>query len=340
MSNAISSRATAIGFLAILLWSGLALLTALTKGVPPFELLALSFGVAFAASLIVLAGRGKAGFRSWRQPWPVWASGFAGIFFYHALYFSALKAAPPVEASLIAYLWPLLIVILSTLMAGEPFRILQLVGAMLGLCGTVLVVLGRGGGHAVGSASMAGLTEAAGCAIVWSVYSVNNRRYSDVPTEVMGGICGLVAVAGGASHLLFEQTVMPGPVGWVAIVALGLGPTGLAFFAWDYATKNGRLPLLGALSYCAPLFSTVLLVLCGKAPANPTILLSALLIIGGAVLAGRSGRQDARGQRRVERLVEAADLPPLAGHVEAEAQQPVDHRGNDHADQHADIDPL
>lgn len=289
MSNAVSSRATAIGFCAILLWSGLALLTALTEGVPPFELLALSFGVAFAASLIVLARRGRAGFRAWRQPWPVWASGFAGIFFYHALYFYALKAAPPAQASLIAYLWPLLIVILAVVMAGEPLRFWQLAGAALGLCGTALVVLGRGQEAAGGGAPLAGLIAAAGCAVVWAVYSVTNRRFSEVPTEVMGGICGLVALAGAASHLLFERTVMPDATGWAAIVALGLGPTGLAFFAWDYATKNGRLSMLGVLSYFAPLLSTVLLVLCGKAPASPVILLSALLIIGGAALAGLTG---------------------------------------------------
>lgn len=286
MSNSHSPRATAIGFLAILLWSGLALLTALTEGVPPFELLALSFGVAFIASLLVLGRRGAAGFRAWRQPWPVWAAGFSGIFFYHALYFYALKAAPPVEASLLNYLWPLLIVILSAVMAGETLRPRQLAGAGLGLAGTALVVLSRDPGNAVGSNPVMGLAAALACAVVWSVYSVNNRRFSDVPTEVMGGICGLVALAGALCHWAFEVTVLPDAVGWAAIVALGLGPTGLAFFAWDYATKKGRLSLLGVLSYFAPLLSTSLLVLFGRAPARPAILVSALLIIAGAALAG------------------------------------------------------
>lgn len=293
MTNASSSRATAIGFLAILLWAGLALLTASTEGIPPFELLALSFGVAFAASLIVLARRGAAGFRAWRQPWPVWASGFAGIFFYHALYFYALKAAPPAQASLIAYLWPLLIVVLSSVMAGEPLQLRLLAGAGLGLCGTALVVLSRDAGGVAGSNPVMGLVAAGGCAVVWSVYSVNNRRFRDVPSEVMGGICGLVALAGLLCHLAFETSVAPDTVGWVAIVALGLGPTGLAFFAWDYATKNGRLSLLGVLSYFAPLLSTVLLVLFGKAPASPAILGSALLIIGGAGLASSKSRSQA-----------------------------------------------
>ena len=288
MTTISSSRATGIGFVAILLWSGLALLTALTAGVPPFELLALSFGVAFAASLIVMARHGMAGFHAWKQPWAVWACGFAGIFFYHALYFFALKAAPPVEASLINYLWPLLIVVFSALVAREALQARQLLGALLGLAGTAVVLLTRESGGPGGANPLAGFAAAGAAALVWSLYSVNNRRFKDVPGEVMGGICGLVAAAGLACHLLFETTVLPDALGWAAILALGLGPTGLAFFAWDHATKHGRLALLGVLSYFAPLLSTALLILFGQAPARPAVLVSALLIIGGAGLASWS----------------------------------------------------
>jgi drug/metabolite transporter (DMT)-like permease len=292
MSTLSSSRATAVGFAAILLWSGLALLTALTAGIPPFELLALSFGVAFAASLAVIGRKGAGGFRAWRQPWPVWASGFAGIFLYHAFYFFALKAAPPVEASLINYLWPLLIVVFSALIAREPLQARQLLGALLGLAGTIVVVLARQGGEAAaGGNPLAGYAAAAGGALVWSLYSVNNRRFKGVPGEVMGGICGLVAAAGLVFHLLFEETVMPGAPVWACIVGLGLGPVGLAFFAWDYATKHGRLALLGVLSYFAPLLSTALLIASGQAPARPAVLVAALLIIGGAALAGLGSRR-------------------------------------------------
>lgn len=292
MSTISPLRATAIGFIAILLWSGLALMTTLTAGIPPFELLALSFGVAFAASLAVLARR-PGGFRAWRQPWPVWACGFAGIFLYHALYFFALKAAPPVEASLINYLWPLLIVVFSSLVAREALHARQLLGALLGLAGTAVVLLTRDEGGGGGSDPLAGYAAAAGGALVWALYSVNNRRFKEVPGEVMGGICGLVAAAGLVCHLLFEDSVLPGAVGWAAIVGLGLGPVGLAFFAWDHATKHGRLALLGVLSYFAPLLSTALLILSGQAPARPVVLVSALLIIGGAALAGLGSRRSA-----------------------------------------------
>lgn len=279
-----ATAATAVGVIAIVLWSSLALLTTLTEGIPPFELLTLGFGVAFVASLLILGRRGIAGFSSWRQPWAVWATGFVGIFVYHALYFFALKAAPAAEASLINYLWPLLLVLLSALSAGESLHKRQMLGALLGLAGTAFIMLQRVP-DAGTTMPIAGYLAAFGCALIWAVYSVFNRRFSEVPSNIIGGICGLVALAGLACHLAFETTVRPDGNQWAAIIVLGLGPVGLAFFAWDHATKRGSLATLGALSYLAPLISTVLLITVGRSHASPMLIVPALLIIVGAVIA-------------------------------------------------------
>ncbi len=287
MSDAASPvAATAIGALAVLLWSSLALLTAFAAAIPPFELLALSFGIAFLAGTTLIGLKGG-GFRSWRQPWPVWLTAFAGLFFYHALYFFALETAPPAQASLTAYLWPLLIVLFSALVAQEPLGWRQLAGAGLGLAGTALLVLRRDGPDSTGSAPLAGLAAAFGCALVWSVYSVVNRRFRGTPSDMMAGVCGLVALAGLACHLLFESTVMPDRNAWLALAALGIGPVGAAFFAWDHATKHGRLAVLGAISYAAPLLSTLLLVACGRASPTVTLAGAATLIVAGAAIATR-----------------------------------------------------
>src|SRR5579883_2707940 len=112
-----SSAATLIGLCAILLWSALALLTAASGEAPPFQLADLTFAIGGGCGLIYAAWRGR--LAALVQPWPVWLVGIGGLFGYHALYFAALRRAPPAEASLIAYLWPLLIVLLSALQPGE-----------------------------------------------------------------------------------------------------------------------------------------------------------------------------------------------------------------------------
>jgi drug/metabolite transporter (DMT)-like permease len=130
-----------------------------------------------------------------------------------------------------------------------------------------------------------GFALALGCAVVWSGYSVLNRRFADVPSKMIGGVCGAVALAGLLCHIAFERGVVPGAGQWAAIVLLGLGPVGLAFFAWDHATKRGNLPVLGTLSYAAPVLSTGLLILAGRAAVSASLVAAAVLVVLGAVVA-------------------------------------------------------
>lgn len=277
-------RATLIGIVAVLFWALLALFTATAGTIPPFQLMASTFAVAFVGGLIVLLLRGRAGLSELRQPPAPWMTAFLGLFGYHALYFYALQNAPVGEASIICYLWPLFIVLFSAMLPGERLKARHIAGALLGFAGTALIVLTKGG-SLEGGGSVLGYLAALGCAFVWSGYSVLNRRYRGTPSGMLVSVCGAVALAALACHQAFEDTVLPSPLQWGAVLALGLGPVGLAFLAWDHATKHGNIALLGTLSYMAPLLSTALLVLTGAAPASPTLAIAALLVIGGAVLA-------------------------------------------------------
>jgi drug/metabolite transporter (DMT)-like permease len=281
-------RATAIGGIAVLLWAVLALLTTAAQPVPPFQLMALTFGLAFLLAvgkwIVARLGGGPPVFSHLRQPLRVWVLGVAGLYGYHFFYFTALSHAPPADASLIAFLWPLLIVLLSALLPGERLRWWHLAGGVAGLVGAGLLVT-RGGGMALRSEYILGYLAALACAFTWSIYSVISRRFGEVPSDAVGGFCGVTALLGLMSHLLFEQTQWPDASGWLAVMALGVGPVGAAFFVWDYGVKHGDIKALGALAYAAPLLSTLLLILFCRAEASWTIALACLLIVGGAVLA-------------------------------------------------------
>ena len=287
-------RATAIGCVAVGLWSSLALFTAASGAVPPFLLAALTFAIGGALGLAVTAARGR--LEALRQPAGVWAVGVGGLFGYHALYFAALRLAPPAEAGLIAYLWPLLIVLLSALLPGERLRLQHIAGAVLGFGGVALLITGRTGGFHPETRFAAGYGLALVCAFLWAIYSVLSRRMKDVPTEAVAGFCIATAILAFVCHLGFEAPVWPGgPVQWAAVVGLGLGPVGLAFYVWDYGVKRGDITLLGVASYAAPVLSTLLLVATGYADATPALAGACILIVIGALLATRGGapRRDA-----------------------------------------------
>lgn len=288
------NRATAVGFIAVLLWALLALFTIGSAPVPPFQLNAMTFAVGGTIGLIWVTVTG--GWHKLRAvPWVVYLFGTLGLFGYHALYFSALRLAPPAEASLIAYLWPLFIVLFSGLLPGERIGLLHILGALIAFAGAALIVAPGDEGFSGGL----GLALAGLCALIWSGYSVLSRRLGHMPTETVAIFCIATALLSVPAHLVLEATVWPDtPLGWGAVAALGVGPVGLAFYVWDLGVKGGDIQLLGVASYAAPLLSTLILILVGVAQASPTLILSAALIAGGAGLAALGS---ASAQRKAPR---------------------------------------
>jgi drug/metabolite transporter (DMT)-like permease len=281
-------NATLIGASAVFMWGMLALLTTLTGKVPPFLLAALAFGTATVFVTLKWLLRGEDIRAHLHQPPRVWLLGVSGLFGYHFFYFMALRNAPPLEAGLIAYMWPLLIVLFSALLPGERLRWYHFAGAVVGLGGAVILITGGKGIDGFKAEFTLGYIMAGCCAFTWSIYSVLNRRFTHVPTDAVGGFCGATALLSAICHILFETTLWPADNGeWFAIIALGMLPVGLSFFTWDYGTKHGDIRVLGAFAYAAPLISTVMLIVFGKGDATWSVAAGCILIIGGAVLAAR-----------------------------------------------------
>lgn len=282
--------ATLIGLSAIVMWSSLAILSVLSGPIPPFQLTAMCFALAGTIGLVRLSFRPMAADAVFRLPLAAWALGIGGLFLFHAFYFAAVQNAPPVDASLISYLWPLLIVLFSAFLPGERLGAGHVVGALLGLAGAVLVIAGRGG-PAFELRYAAGYLAALGAALTWSSYSVLSRRFSSVPSDAVTGFCLATAALSLACHLAFESTVWPQTgLQWIAVAGLGAFPVGLAFFTWDNGVKHGDIQFLGVAAYAAPLFSTLFLVAAGLAAPSWHIVVACLLISGGGLLAAMAGR--------------------------------------------------
>ncbi|TKT71488.1 EamA family transporter [Afipia massiliensis] len=281
-----SSTATLVGLTAIIMWSLLAALTVATGRVPPFQLLAMTFAIGACVGPLTWLWRPSA-IRALRQPLAVWLVGIGGLFGYHALYFLALRLAPPAEAGLLNYLWPLLIVLLSSLLPGERLALHHIVGAVLGFAGTILLFAGNSG-SSPNPAHIPGFVAAFVAAFVWAGYSVMSRKLAAVPTDAVAGFCLATALLAAICHLVLEVSVWPEtPMQWLAIVALGIGPVGIAFFVWDIGMKRGDIRVLGAASYATPLLSTAFLIIAGFAKPTATLAIAAALIAGGGLIAAK-----------------------------------------------------
>ena len=279
-------NATLSGFAAIGMWAMLALFTAASGSVPPFQLLAMTFlvggGVGLAGWAIKPPRRG-----SLALPPVVWLVGIGGLFGYHFFYYTALRNAPVAEAGLIAYLWPLLIVLFSSLLPGERLRWYHLIGALAGFAGAALLITGRS--SMAGTGNWLGYASAMACALIWSGYSVISRLFKTAPTDAVTVYCLATALLSALCHLAFETTVWPANLlEWLAVLALGLMPVGLAFYLWDHAVKHGPIQLIGSAAYAAPVLSTMVLVATGFAEPGWRLVAAAILVTAGAIVA--SGR--------------------------------------------------
>ncbi len=281
-------QATLIGFSAVALWALLALFTVGSAPVPPLQLNAICFAIGGAIGLVWVAATEGFGVLK-RISWKVYAFGTVALFGYHLLYFSALRLAPPAEASLIAYLWPLLIVLFSGLLPGEKLRGLHVVGALIAFAGAALIV--TRGGISARAEALPGYGLALLCALTWSSYSLISRRLGQVPTAAVAVYCLATAILSAVAHVALEDTLWPvGARGWISVLALGIGPVGLAFYTWDIGVKRGDIQMLGTASYAAPLLSTLALIAAGVAAASPVLVLAAAMIAAGAFLAAMAGR--------------------------------------------------
>jgi drug/metabolite transporter (DMT)-like permease len=279
---------TFYALLAIALWATLASLGTALSHLPPFLLTGLALIVGSAPSWpLVLRDRG-----AWRVPRRTLALGVYGLFGFHFLLFIALRHAPPVEANLVNYLWPLFMVVLApVLLPGMSLRPLHGVAALLGFAGAAMAILGaRGGVASAPGAALEywGFLPALGSAFIWASYSLWTKRVPAFPTSAIG-LFGLVSGALSLGcHALLEPSVALSAKDWLLVALCGLGPLGAAFFVWDMALKRGDARQIGILSYITPLASTALLLVVTGRPLSGGIALAAALIVSAAVMGTRA----------------------------------------------------
>jgi drug/metabolite transporter (DMT)-like permease len=268
----------------------LASLVTLLSDIPPFLLTGIGLMIGAAVSLPTL----RSGLKPWKVPVKTLLLGVYGLFGYHFMLFLALQTAPAVEANLVNYLWPLLIVLLSPMFTKSlSLNFRYVLAAVSGFAGAVLAISSNTSGFDFASIEV-GYFFALAAAVIWATYSLATTKVSRFPTPAIG----LFALVSGAlaicAHFVFEPAYSISSNDWWLLLLLGVGPLGGAFYLWDAALKIGDPRRIGILAFLTPLLSTVSLVLVSGKSISWQLLLAASLIVGGALVARSESGETSR----------------------------------------------
>jgi len=269
---------------AIALWASLAALGVALSHVPPFLLT----GLALLVGSVIALPLSRFDFRQWRVPPYTLVIGVYGLFGFHFLLFIALRHAPPVQANLVNYLWPLGIVVMAPLfLPGMSLTVRHVLAALLGFAGAALAILGAGGGSADAVWAW-GYIPALGSAFIWASYSLLTKRVRSFPTAAIGSFALVSGLLSLLCHAWLEPATALSTQDWGLIALMGLGPLGGAFFLWDAALKRGDARQIGVLSFLTPLLSTLTLLWVRGETPSLSVAMAAVMIIGAAVMATRA----------------------------------------------------
>jgi len=270
---------------AIVLWATLAPMGSIIGNLPPFFVT--GTGLLIGSVLALFVSRGQ--IAKLAVPLNTLLVGVFGLFGFHAALFSALRLAPPVQANLVNYLWPLLIVVLAPLFfPGTSLRIRHVIAALIGFIGAALAILSGG---EITSGGLVGYLFALLAAIIWACYSLLTKKLPHFESSAVGVFALVSGILALFAHFLWETPVSPTSTQWLILFAMGLGPLGGAFYLWDIALKSGDPQRIGLLSFLTPLLSTTLLLLVTGRQLTWLLALSGALIIGAAYFGSRSKAQ-------------------------------------------------
>jgi drug/metabolite transporter (DMT)-like permease len=272
-SGPVKSDLAALG--AVLLWASLATLSAGLAHIPP--LLMTGIGLLIGSLLALPLSRFQ--LSKLKVSPKLLAIGVYGLFGFHLALFAALQNAPAVQANLVNYLWPLLIVILAPAFTGGTLKLKHVLSAVAGFVGAALAILS---GAQLSGGLEIGYLYALIAAVIWATYSLLTKRFGAFSTSAIGTfafVSGLLAIA---AHFVFEPAASITSADWLILVVMGLGPLGGAFYLWDYALKHGSAQRVGLISFATPLLSTLFLLLSSGQIPTPLLLVSAALIVGAA----------------------------------------------------------
>jgi len=221
--------------------------------------------------------------------------GFVGVFVHMLLQAYALTLTTAVRTGWLIGIIPIWSALLAALFLHERFGPGKIVGLLLGFLGAAIVVTrGRIDPKLLALPTTRGDLLVLASTVTWAIYTV----FGHATIRALGS---LRATAGAmllgwlmlvplfiARHAWRELAAVP-PTGWGAILFLGIGCSGLAYWFWYRALERVETSRVAAFLYLEPLVTVAAAVPLLGEHVSPSTVVGGGIVLLGVALVQRSG---------------------------------------------------
>jgi drug/metabolite transporter (DMT)-like permease len=216
--------------------------------------------------------------------------GFLGTYLYYVLLYGALALTSASEGFILAYTWPMLVILLAFPLLRERLTVKKLCSIFVSFLGIVVIVT-HGRIFTLSFTSLQGDLLALGGAAVFALFSVLGKKYhyDQVVSVFMYFVTALVFII--PTLFLFSFLKMPSWQVWLWLLLNGFLVNGVSYIFWFKALEYGDTSVTSNALYLTPFLSLVYITLF----LGERILLSSVgglvLIVVGIVLQSVNWRQ-------------------------------------------------
>lgn len=219
--------------------------------------------------------------------------GFIGVFLYTFFLFEALKNLRAQEAFILNYLWPIMVVVFSTIILKETFTLRKFLGLFVSFIGVTIIFTQMD--IPLDFSSLRGTLSAIGCALSYGLFSVlgKKREYDKYISMMFYYLFS--SIFSSASLLIDPNFPHISIAQFIGILWLGVFTNGVAFVFWFLALKEGDTAKMSNIVFLTPFLSLVYIHLLLGERILMTSILGLIFILLGILIQSTRGDEAPRG---------------------------------------------
>lgn len=273
--------------LTVFIWSTLAATAKmLLADIPNLETLAVSsiFSFVFLLVINIINGSIRELKKYSIKDYAIMAGlGFLGLFMYSALYYYGLAQLTSQEACILNYLWPIMLVIFSSIILKEKITVTKGLAMFCSFLG--IIILSTGSGSTATGNATAGMISCIVAAACYGLFSVLNKKADYNQNIAMMVIWFVVAICSAILGLMTEEWKPIEGTQWLGMLWLGVVIDAVAYLLWALALKGDEnTAKIANLAYLTPFLSLVVSAVVLKEKITMRAVIALIFIVGGILL--------------------------------------------------------